>query len=225
MSQLFFMTTIVERRRLPEFVSVHREHKLRVNLITLGHGTAADETMDLLGLDSSEKAVCFSFVTDEVWAAVKKVLEKRIRIDVPGTGIAFTVPVSSVGGRRELLFLTEDLGFEKGEETVLKDTEHQLLIVVANQGYNQEVMDAARSVGAAGGTVIHAKGTGMERAEHFLGFSLASEKDVILIVSKTEGKNAIMKAIMEKAGPASKAGAVVFSLPVTDTAGLRLLED
>ncbi|MBO7668679.1 MAG: P-II family nitrogen regulator, partial [Firmicutes bacterium] len=149
----------------------------------------------------------------------------RIRIDVPGVGIAFTVPMSSVGGRRELMFITEDQDFSKEEESVLKETEHQLLIAVANQGYNQAVMDAARLAGAAGGTVIHAKGTGMERAEHFLGFSLASEKDVIFIVSKTEGKNAIMKSIMEHAGPATKAGAIVFSLPVTDTAGLRLLED
>ena len=35
-------------------------------------------------------------------------------------------------------------------------------------------------------------------------------------------KNRIMKAIMDGAGP--KAGAIVFSLPVTDTAGLRLRE-
>ena len=32
-----------------------------------------------------------------------------------------------------------------------------------------------------------------------------------------------MKAIMDGAGP--KAGAIVFSLPVTDTAGLRLMEE
>lgn len=225
MSQLFLLTTIADRRRLPDFMSVYEEHKLRVNMVALGRGTATDETMDLLGLDSSEKAVCFSFVTDTLWTAVKKVLERRIRIDVPGVGIAFTVPLSSVGGRRELMFLTEDQDFSKEEESVLKETEHQLLIAVANQGYNQTVMDAARLAGAAGGTVIHAKGTGMERAERFFGFSLASEKDVIFIVSRTEGKNAIMKSIMEQAGPSTKAGAIVFSLPVTDTAGLRLLED
>ena len=34
-----------------------------------------------------------------------------------------------------------------------------------------------------------------------------------------------MKAIMEKAGLNSKARSIVFSLPVTDTAGMRLLED
>ena len=38
-------------------------------------------------------------------------------------------------------------------------------------------------------------------------------------------EHAIMQAIMEKAGITSKAGTIVFSLPVTDTAGLRILED
>ena len=33
-----------------------------------------------------------------------------------------------------------------------------------------------------------------------------------------------MKSIMEQAGMASKAKAIVFSVPVTDTAGMRLIE-
>lgn len=64
--------------------------------------------------------------------------------------------------------------------------------------------------------------TGLERAEKFLGVSIADEKELILIVTKTEMKNAIMKSIMDRAGLETKARAVVFSLPVTDTAGLRL---
>ena len=86
-------------------------------------------------------------------------------------------------------------------------------------------MDAARGAGAYGGTVIHAKGTGMEQAEKFMGVSLAAEKEMIFIVAKKEQKNLIMKAVMEQAGLTTKAKAVVFSLPVTDTAGLKLLED
>ena len=65
----------------------------------------------------------------------------------------------------------------------------------------------------------------MKRAEQFLGVSLVSEKELVLIVARSEQKNAIMQAIMEKAGITSKAGTIVFSLPVTDTAGLRILED
>ena len=52
---------------------------------------------------------------------------------------------------------------------------------------------------------------------------LVNEKEVVLIVSRTTQKNKIMSAIMKNADP--KAGAIVFSLPVTDTAGLRLLDE
>ena len=105
----------------------------------------------------------------------------------------------------------------------MKDTRYELLLVIANQGHTGTIMDAARAAGAGGGTVIHAKGTGMEGAAQFLGVELVNEKELVLIVARTPEKNRIMKAIMDGAGP--KAGAIVFSLPVTDTAGLRLLED
>ena len=105
----------------------------------------------------------------------------------------------------------------------MKDTKYELLVVIANHGYSDLIMDAARGAGAAGGTVIHAKGTGMEGAAHFMGVELVNEKELVLIVSRTTLKNQIMHAIMQGADP--KAGAIVFSLPVTDTAGLRLLDE
>ena len=96
--------------------------------------------------------------------------------------------------------------------------------VVLNTGTPDEAkFTAARTAGAGGGTVIHAKGTGMEGAAAFLGVELVNEKELVLIVSRTSQKNTIMKAIMEGANP--KAGTIVFSLPVTDTAGLRLMEE
>lgn len=122
-------------------------------------------------------------------------------------------------------FLTAHQDFVKEEETILKETEYELIIVILNQGYSNIVMDAARGKGAGGGTVIHAKGTGMEKAEQFLGVSIAAEKEMIFIVTKAKGKNEIMKAIMEEAGMDSKAKSIVFSLPVTSTAGLRLQEE
>mgnify|MGYP002800887118 FL=1 len=86
-------------------------------------------------------------------------------------------------------------------------------------------MDAAREAGAGGGTVVHARGTGMEKAEKFLGVTLAEEKEMTFIVTRSEKKNEIMKAIMEKAGMESKAKSILFSLPVTETAGLRISGD
>lgn len=224
MSELYFMVTITDRKKLPRFITLYQQRNILTSFIALGHGTAAGELLNYLGLAGSERAVCFAVVTAGVWKTVKRDLEQKLRIDVPGMGVAFTVPVSSVGGRRELAFLTENQGFTKGEESVMQATARELLIVISNQGFQDLVMDAAREAGAHGGTVIHARGTGMERSERFLGISLASEKDITFIVTRTAQKNAIMQSVMRKAGMESQAKSIIFSLPVSSTAGLRLLD-
>ena len=80
-------------------------------------------------------------------------------------------------------------------------------------------MNVAKDAGAGGGTVIHARGTGLEASEKFFGATIGAEKEMIFIVAEKEGKQAIMKAIMENAGSSTPAGAVLFSLPVIDVIG------
>ena len=225
MSELYLMATITDREKWKKFRSFYRSFGIEVTLSTVASGTAASEMLNYFGLEESEKVVIFAFVTRELWRTVKEGLQKQLRIDVPGTGIAFIIPLSSIGGKKQLQFLTEYQNFTKGEESTLLDTKYELLVAIANQGDTDLIMDAAREVGAAGGTVIHAKGTGMEGAERFLGVSLGSEKEMVFIVAKREHKNTIMRAIMKKAGMESKAKSIVFSLPVTSTAGMRLMEE
>lgn len=225
MGKLCLMTTIVSRKQLKKYLRLYQEEDLQVMFITLGAGTASGDILDYLGLESMEKAVLFQVLEESAWENAKKKLRQKLQIDAPGEGIAFVVPLSSIGGKKALRFLTGNQDFQKEEESVLKDTVHELIVVIANQGYTELAMDAARGAGAYGGTVIHAKGTGMEQAEKFMGVSLASEKEIIFIVARSDQKNDIMKAVMEQAGMQSKAKSIVFSLPVTDTAGLRLLED
>ena len=224
MSEVYMMITITSRAKLPEFLALY-EKKLTVGFVSLGYGTAKDEILNMLGLDRSEKAVCLNLVTDEVWKETKKLLRRKLYIDVPDTGIAFVIPMSSIGGKRELAYLTAGQDYRKGEESVMKDTTMELLVIVSNQGHNDLVMDAARAAGAYGGTVIHASGTGMNQAELFFGISLASEKDLTLIVTKKSQRNTIMEAVMKNAGMETPAQSIIFSLPVTDAAGLHMADD
>lgn len=225
MSELYMMVTIMDRKYVRKFNSFYNEMDLPVSATTLGNGTASSQVLDYFGLDGSERGVMFHFVTKQKWKTVKRQLQLQMKIDLPGVGIAFVIPISSIGGRRTLEFLTCGQEFVKGEETSLKGTKYELLVAIANQGYMEQVMDAARKVHAAGGTVIHAKGTGGAHAEKFLGVSLVPEKEMVFIVTKTEHKKAIMESIMKDAGLQSEAKAIVFSLPVTDTAGMRLLDE
>ncbi|HIZ54958.1 MAG TPA: P-II family nitrogen regulator [Firmicutes bacterium] len=225
MSELYMMTTITNRNTAKKFMTLYEQHGIHVSFFIAAGGTAASEMLDYFGLEQTEKAMILSVVTQEVWEDVKKGLQREIKIDIPGMGIAFVIPLSSIGGKKQVLFLTENQNFVKGEESALKGTKYEMLVIVTNQGYTEQVMDIAREVGASGGTVIHAKGTGMERAEKFLGVSLAAEKEMIFMVVKSQQKNDIMRAVMQKAGMESKAKSILFSLPVLDTAGMRLTED
>ena len=225
MGGLYMMAVITNRNMKDRFKSFFEENGQAVFFETPGRGTASSEVLDYFGLEATEKMVYLAVVTDNMWKRLKRELIVRLQIDVPGTGIAFTVPLSSIGGRRALQYLIQNQEYVKEEESELKGTKYELLIAIANQGSIDMVMDAARSANAGGGTVIHAKGTGTEGARKFLGVLVAEEKEMIFIVTRTEEKNKIMKAIMEKTGLGSKEKTVIFSLPVTDTAGLRILEE
>lgn len=225
MSRLYMMVTITDRNRKKKFEEFYKKNEHMVFFTTLGRGTANSEMLDYFGLEESEKVVILSVVTEETWKKLRREMIVKMQIDVPGTGIAFIVPLSSIGGEKTLHFLIQSEKFEREEESTLKETEYELLVAIANQGCIDTVMDVARSVGAGGGTVIHAKGTGMETEEKFLGVSLAAEKEIILIVTRKKQKNAIMKAMMEQTGLASKEKTIIFSLPVTSTVGLRMYID
>lgn len=221
---LYWMVTIIDRNQSQKFISFYKNYGISVLFSTRGHGTAASDVLNYFSLEATQKEVLMAVVTDTTWNNVKNGLQNIMQIDIPGTGIAFVVPMSSVGGRHQLEFLASGQEFTKGEESVLKETKHELVVVIANSGYTELIMEAARQGNARGGTVLHAKGTGMEGAEKFLGVSLAIEKEMILIVVKQEDKNSVMSAIMQGAGLDSKAKSIVFSLPVASTAGLRLAE-
>ena len=179
------MITITGKNQGERFSSLFKTEQLPVMLLTLGAGTASSEMLDYFGMESREKIVIFTVVTQESWRRVKRQMEEKLNIDVPGTGISFIVPVSSVGGGKAFRYLLAGQAYIKEEETELKNTEYELIIVISNYGYNNLVMDAAREAGAGGGTVVHSRGTGREKAEKFLGVTLAEEKEMTFIVTRS----------------------------------------
>ena len=69
------------------------------------------------------------------------------------------------------------------------------------------------------------KGIGEKNAAPFFGMSIASEQELIYIVSRQRDEKNIMHAIMEKAGSKQDRVVAAFSLPVNQVVGLRSLLD
>lgn len=184
-------------------------------------GTATRSMLDLLGMESRSRRLFMTVASREQTKELILEQRKRLYIDAPGNGVTISIPVKSVGGSKTLAFLSNGQNM-KGTPTLNYD--YELIMAITNQGATDQVMDAARSAGARGGTVIHGLGTGSKNAEKFYKVSIAAEKEVVLIVAAAGQKAAIMKAIIEKAGPDTNAGAIVFSLPISDVAGFAVEE-
>ena len=98
--------------------------------------------------------------------------------------------------------------------------EYELIICIVNQGFSEEVMQAARECGARGGTVINARGTAKAEAEEAFHISINPEKEIVLILSKSDIKDAILHAIYTKVGLNTPGQGIAFSMPVDDVVGL-----
>ena len=215
--------TILNRNKLSEISSFYDKNNVGPVITMLGRGTATKGQLRLLGLEEEPKALIAGVIAGDEISSFFKKAKRELMIDVPGNGVMVMVPIKSVTGGRSLAYITNKR--EMDSEVPTMNYDHELIVVIANSGNTDVVMDIAREAGAGGGTVIHAKGTGAQLAKKFFGVSLAEEKEVMLIAESIKKKSAIMKAIAQKAGPSTPQGAICFSVPVSEIAGIRMLED
>ena len=130
--------------------------------------------------------------------------------------------LGSIAGASSLDYFTHGQDIILGEVNEMPNQFlYELIIAISNRGHVDSVMNAARSAGAMGGTVLHAKGTNPFGENKFFGMSIADEKEMIMILTAANQKTAIMRAIMDQAGVHSPAHTVMFTLPVESVGGLR----
>ncbi len=212
-----FVISIINNNALKIMNSIVERLNIPIVLSLIGKGTVSQSIRDMWGLESNEKRIVITVATDKKTKELIDEQKKRLYIDAPGNGIVIAVPVKSIGGQATLSLISQGEKIMKKAPVI--DPENELIVIIANEGHTDTVMDIARAAGAGGGTVIHAKGTGGNGQEKFFSVSIAEEKEVIIIVAAQDKKADIMKAVIEKAGAATDAGAIAFSLPVSELAG------
>ena len=98
--------------------------------------------------------------------------------------------------------------------------EHEVIFCIVNAGFSDPVMDAAKKLGARGGTVIHARGTANLEAEKLFGITVQPEKEIVMILVPREIKDDILHALYNQAGLESEGQGIAFTLPVSSVVGL-----
>lgn len=218
-----FVISVVAPDALESLTDTLNELGLPLTVAMRAKGTAVKSMLELLGIESNERRMTVAVASGEKTAEFISMAKKKLHIGVPGHGIIISIPIKSVGGGKTLAYLNGNNQFSKHAPEI--SGEYELITIIANEGHTDSVMNAARAAGARGGTVLHGKGTGAKGTPRFYNISIANEKEVILIVSSKEQKADIMRSVLENAGPDSDAGAIVFSLPVSQVAGFGFFEE
>ena len=223
---LRYVITITKREYAEDYLDFFHRHGVGNVVSTLCNGTANESTLNLLGLEKTEKIMLSTMVREERLGEIIKGLILEMDISSAGNGISVTIPIDSIGGSSSLKYLAGEEPIDKKESDNMSvvDSKSVMIITIVDKGNTELVMDAARGAGAGGGTVVRAKGTGAEIAK-FFGVSISEEKEMVYIVARRENRDAIMKAVMEKAGSNTDAHGVLFSLPVDSVVGLKSFEN
>lgn len=102
----------------------------------------------------------------------------------------------------------------------MSDKQHQVIVCIVNNGFADEAMDAARAVGAKGGTVMSARGTANIEAEKAFQIQIQPEKEMIMILVSEDIKEDVMHALYRSVGTHTPAHGIAFAMPVDDVVGI-----
>lgn len=222
------LTVIIDRDNTKRLEDILVEKHVMFHYTFNGMGTASSEILKAFGLSGTEKAVCICMESGMKIKALMTSVMERLELVRPGHGIAFTVPVSGISATISNTFNAqlqqhkerlEDL-MDKEAEKIHESARFELVVAVINQGFSDDLMDAARTAGARGGTVVHARRTGNEEMVKFFGISLQAEKEIVGILIHHSQKKELMQAIGKACGMKTEAQGIIFALPVESCAGI-----
>lgn len=229
MNHLYFLITIIRRELAELYFKYFHECNVCCSFAELCNGTAQQKMLDLLGVEQTEKVMLQAIVNEEIKDKLMQGLVSDMGINMVGNGISVSIPIDGIGDAAGVNYLLEGQKkcsnevSEMGNDT--KDTQYTLVIAITRDGCAEMVMDAARKADVKGGTVVHAKGVGDDFSAKFFGISIASEMDLVYIVTKRKDKDQLVAAISKYAGMKTAANTAVLTLPVEDVVGLRSVSE
>ena len=97
---------------------------------------------------------------------------------------------------------------------------HEVIFAIVNAGYVEEAMKVAREHGAKGGTIINGRGVAREHEAAFFGITIHAEKEILMMVVEKSIRDDVLHALYQQMGMQKKSQGIIFSLPVSDVAGL-----
>ncbi len=99
-----------------------------------------------------------------------------------------------------------------------------MIVAIINRGFSDYVVDAARSAGASGATIMYGRSS-MKKEEMNAFINLQAEKEIVLILVKKEIRKKVMQEICDRTNLQEKGNGVCFCVPVNKVMGVSYFEN
>ncbi|QUM76295.1 P-II family nitrogen regulator [Moritella sp. 24] len=99
----------------------------------------------------------------------------------------------------------------------------KLIVAFVDGGITDDIMDAARSAGATGATIINnARGEGLKQSKTFFGLTLETQRDVLLFIVEEHLSRHILEEINKVGQLDEKPGSgIAVQIDVEDAVGVN----
>lgn len=104
----------------------------------------------------------------------------------------------------------------------MAEKKFELVVCIVNAGYSENVMKAARSAGARGGSIVRGRGSANPESEEFFGVTIQPDKELVIILVPEEIKDAVLQTVYAESGLSQEGQGIAFSLPVDRTTTIRM---
>ncbi len=194
-------TIIFNRGVSKSFIDILEKKMNFLYTVIMAEGTAQQSILKALGLDEIKKDVVYLLSQENEKEIIKDILKEKYHFEEKPVGIYFASPTE-----------------EKLEDY---EMENVVIYIIVNRGMSDDVVEVATANGAGGATILHGRGSGIEKKKLFFDIKIEPEKDIILIVSSKDKKEQIINSVKEKIDLERDGNGVIFTMPVIDTLGFR----
>jgi len=225
-SGLKILVLIISRKDGEKAEKFLRERHFLIQYSCMAEGTLGSDISDILGFGSTDKTVLLCVAPGfRIKTALPEIAD-GLSMHKAGKGIAFTIPLvgmsipeipsPKIAHAKELL---KDI--EKEVDKMYRKITHSIILAIINEGFSEELVEAAKLAGAKGGTIINARGTGTDDAVKFFGINVQSEKEIVAILTRRGKRQAIIDKINDSFGVDCPARGIIVSVPVDGVAGIE----
>lgn len=192
-----------------------KQNGIQGGTIFLGKGTVNNPILEFLELSDVRKEIVIMLGEKTIANNALEAINDKFNLSKPNHGIAFTSPVIGILGTTSLN--CKGVNEKRGAE----NTMYNSIYVVVDKGKAEDVVDVAKKVGARGGTIINARGSGIHETSKLFSMDIEPEKEIVLILTEENLTDSITSTVRKQLEIDKPGNGIIFVQSVNKAFGLR----